>query len=101
MKQGLEATLEVADAVAIFNERRLYRFTHDTFEKWGNERFGLSRPRLYQLLDLKRLNGNVPELLSTAVDIPLGDFSLRPIAQLPEPEQHQRYSFRTLNGPIR
>jgi len=89
MEKGLKTTLEIAEAVGIFHDRRLYRFTHDTFEAWGKERFKLGRSRLYQLLDLYRLALNEPSFVSTAVDIPLTEFALRPLAKM-EDDGEQR-----------
>ena len=98
MKQGLEATLEVANAVAIFNERRLYRFTHDTFEAWGKEKLMLGRSRLYQLRDLNRLALNDPDFMSTAVDIGLTESALRPLAKMEDDAEQEKVCVELMEG---
>jgi len=98
LKKGLEASLEVADAVYIFHDRRLYRFTHPTFEAWGNERFKLGRSRLYQLLDLHQLALNDPDFMSTAVDIALTESALRPIAAMEDDEEQAQVCLELKEG---
>jgi len=53
---------------------------YDTFERYCKERWDMSRPRAYQLIDAVMIKDN----LSTMVDIP--ERQLRPLARL-EPQQ--------------
>lgn len=48
---GVRATLMAGRALRSLQGERLYRSTHPTFEAYGLEVFGLSRARLYQLID--------------------------------------------------
>jgi hypothetical protein len=48
---GLATFIEVGQALAEINGEKLYRATHDTFEAYVKEQFGISRARSYQLID--------------------------------------------------
>jgi hypothetical protein len=88
MHKGTQAAWEMADAITIFHDRRLYRFEFDdkpsSFAKWGRTKYGLGHSRLYQLIDLRRLETNVPDVHCSGQ---LTEFALRPLAKLEEPDQ--------------
>ncbi|MDL2342586.1 hypothetical protein QOL99_00285 [Deinococcus sp. MIMF12] len=48
---GVRAGIMAGRALRTLQGERLYRSTHPTFEAYGLETFGLSRARLYQLID--------------------------------------------------
>lgn len=48
---GVRAGIMAGRALRTLQAERLYRSTHPTFEAYGLEVFGLSRARLYQLID--------------------------------------------------
>jgi hypothetical protein len=51
IEDGLSKFLEVGKSLMEINKRKLYRETHDTFEAFVSERWGISRQRAYQLMD--------------------------------------------------
>jgi hypothetical protein len=81
----------MADAITIFHDRRLYRFEFDdkpsSFAKWGRTKYGLGRSRLYQLIDLRKLETNVPDVHCSGH---LTESALRPLAKLEEPEDQKK-----------
>ena len=83
---GLKTFIDVGNALMEIRDLRLYRQTHSTFEEFCRERWKLSRPRVYQLIDASEIARN----LSTIVDTPTPthESQLRPLSKL-EPEQQR------------
>ena len=66
IERGLGTFMEVGTALATIRDARLYRVKHATFEDYCRERWNLSRPRAYQLIDA----ADTAEEMSTIVDTP-------------------------------
>ena len=82
IKQGLQTFIEVGQALMTIKEKRLYRISFKTFEDYCVERWSISRPRAFQLIEA----ANVISGLSTIVDIlPKTESQVRPLTSL-EPE---------------
>jgi hypothetical protein len=82
--QGVQTFLEVGHALMAIRDQRLYRQAYATFEDYLRERWDLSRPRAYQLIDAAQ----VIDTVSTAVDIlPANEAQARPLASLPPAQQ--------------
>jgi len=82
IKQGLQTFIEVGQALMTIKEKRLYRIGFKTFEDYCVERWSISRPRAFQLIEA----ANVISGLSTIVDIlPKTESQVRPLTSL-EPE---------------
>lgn len=64
--RGLETFVEVGEALREIRDAGLYKETFDTFEDYCEQRWSMSRPRAYQLMEA----ATVTELLSTTVDNP-------------------------------
>lgn len=80
----MKAFYEVGNALLQIRDSRLYREQYKTFEEYCREKWNLSRPRAYQLIE----SAVTVEALSTVVDkkdIP-PEFTIRPLSNL-EPEQ--------------
>ena len=82
IERGLHTFVDVGTALLEIRDSRLYRTAFDTFEDYCRERWGMSRPRAYQLIDAATVASN----LSTTVDIP--ERHLRPLVAL-EPEEQR------------
>jgi hypothetical protein len=81
--QGIKTFIEVGHALLVIRDQRLYRQTYGAFEDYLRERWDLSRPRAYQLIDAAQ----VVDTVSTSVDIvPVNEAQARPLTSLP-PEQ--------------
>ena len=50
VRRGLDTDLEVGNALAEIRDTWLYRSTHETFEAYLRDRWGMSGPRGYQLI---------------------------------------------------
>ena len=73
--KGLRTFVEVGTALLTIRDRRLYRAQHGTFEDYCQGRWGMSRPRAYQMIDAATVVGN----LSTIVDkFPTTESQARP-----------------------
>jgi hypothetical protein len=82
IKQGLKTFIEVGQALMTIKEKRLYRISFKTFEDYCIERWAISKPRAYQLIEA----ANVMIGLSTIVDVlPQSESQIRPLTNL-EPE---------------
>jgi len=92
--KGRRAFVEVGSALLEIRERKLYRQTHDTFEKYVKDRFDIGRAHAYRLLDAKV----TMEALSPIGDIPLPatESQCRPLLRF-EPE-HRAEVWRDVLG---
>jgi len=80
IERGLQTFVEVGTALLTIRDRRLYRAQYKTFEDYCQERWGMSRPRAYQMIDAAAVVGT----LSTIVDkVPTTESQARPLTQLP------------------
>jgi VRR-NUC domain len=62
IERGVQTFVEVGEALMEIRDSRLYKQTHSSFESYLRERWKMSRPRGYQLIDAAKL--------STTVDSP-------------------------------
>jgi hypothetical protein len=85
IERGINTFIEVGEALLHIRDERLYRATHTTFEEYCRERWNMSRPRAYQLIDAANIAAN----LSTGVDIaaPTSERQVRPLAPLSPEDQ--------------
>lgn len=100
IERGMQTFVEVGLALMEIRDGRLYRAEYGTFEEYCQERWGISRPRAYQLIDA----AVVTTELSTIVDtLPATESQARPLAAL-KPEQQREAWERVLetapNGKI-
>lgn len=91
IEAGRKAFLEIGATLAAIRDsgspsKRLYRATHDTFEAYCMERWGLSRPALFRHVDAYKIHANLEKS-------PMGDFlpsnerQYRELSRLPEDQQ--------------
>ena len=66
IEAGLATFVEVGTALAEISDQRLYRATHDTFEAYVADRFGISRSSAYRKIEAARVVG----VVSPTGDIP-------------------------------
>lgn len=67
IERGLAMFIEVGDALAQIRDRKLYRDTHDTFEAYCEERWGLKRTRAYELMQAAGVARLVSEISDTKI----------------------------------
>jgi VRR-NUC domain len=63
IERGVQTFVEVGEALMEIRDSRLYKQTHSSFESYLRQRWNISRPRGYQLIDAAKL--------STTVDTPV------------------------------
>jgi hypothetical protein len=66
VRRGLDADVEVGYALAEISNASLYRGTHETFEAYLRDRWGIGRSRAYQLIQAAEL----ADPASTGADMP-------------------------------
>lgn len=85
IERGLKTFTDVGNALLEIRDSKLYRAEFGTFEDYCRERWAMSRPRAYQLIEAAETVSG----LSTIVDIlPKTESQARPLAKL-EPEQQR------------
>ena len=84
IEKGIDAFLEVGDALLTIRDKRLYRATHPTFELYCQERWSIERRRAYQLISAARVIRNVQDDLSVnrGTHSPVTERQLRPLTGL-------------------
>jgi hypothetical protein len=86
IEKGLASFMEVGVALMRIRDDRLYRETHDTFEAYCSERWQISRPRAYQLIEA----AEVGRVVSTNVDkSPANEAQIRPLTRLEDPQEQR------------
>jgi len=86
---GLQTFVEVGEALLEIRDSRLYRIEHRTFEAYCREKWGMSRPRVYQLIGASQ----VAKQVSTIVDkAPSTESQARPLTKLPPEKQAEAWT---------
>ena len=92
IKQGLQTFVEVGQALMLIRDKRLYRAEYSRFEDYCQDKWKLSRPRTYQMIDAAKVVSN----LSTMVDKPQNERQARPLTKI-EPELQSEVWNETVN----
>jgi len=93
---GMQTFVHVGNALLEIRDGRLYRQTHSTFEDYCRERWGMSRPRAYQLIEAAETVSN----LSTIVDIlPTAETHIRPLTILEPAQQREAWQRAVETAP--
>jgi hypothetical protein len=82
--QGFKTFVEVGQALLAIRDQRLYRQTFPTFEAYVQERWDLSRPHAYRMIDAAVV---VEHVAGTSDTVPENEAQARPLASLPAEEQ--------------
>lgn len=82
--RGLATFVDVGNALLAIRDARLYRGTHDTFEDYCRERWGMSRIHAHRLIEAAEVSEN----LLPMGNMPTNERQIRPLAKL-EPEQQR------------
>lgn len=86
IERGLKTFFEVGAALLRVRDLRLYRGDYTTFEDYCHQRWGMSRPHAYRLIDAAQVQAN----LSPIGDIlPTNEAQTRPLTKLKDPEQQR------------
>lgn len=82
IERGMRSFVEVGNALMRIRDNDLYTVTHNTFEAYCKERWGMARRTAYQMIDA----ATVVENVRNCAQIPTHESQVRPLAALP-PEQ--------------
>jgi hypothetical protein len=98
--RGLKTFFEIGTALLAIRDKRLYRVTHKTFESYCRERWEMSKPYAYQLMDAARVAGNLSAIANTPK--PIHESQVRPLAKLKPEAQRDVWSqaVKESNGHI-
>jgi hypothetical protein len=97
IERGLSAFLEVGLALLRIRDGRLYRATHDTFEAYCRDRWGMTARHADRTIQAAAI---VESFGPMGLKIPANERQVRPLAQLPEPDRPDawREAVETANG---
>jgi hypothetical protein len=84
IERGLTTFVEVGEALLAIRDERLYRQTHATFEDYCRDRWSMSRPRAYQLIEAAAA---VSTTVDSGLPAPVNEAQARELARVPEPER--------------
>jgi hypothetical protein len=90
IERGLPTVFEVGKAFKTIIDRKLYRETHRTAEDYFRERWQLSRPRAYQLIDGATVRENIAEQVSTNgrhIPLPINERQTRALKKIDADKQ--------------
>lgn len=94
--QGIQTFVEVGHALLSIRDQRLYRQSYGTFEDYLSQRWDLSRPHAYRMIDA----AVVVENLSPIGDIvPVNESQARPLASLPPEQQREVWQEAVKTAP--
>jgi hypothetical protein len=104
IRTGLATFVEVGNALLEIRDSKLYRSSYSTFEEYCHNKWQISRPRAYQLIEAAEIVGNLSTIVDTqssnnesqvgsspiGADLPLpkNEAQVRELAGL-EPEQQR------------
>lgn len=85
--QAVDAVKEAGKALHTLKSRDLWRDTHNSWQLYVQERFGISARRAHQLTEFSQFTDAVAEAIGTSgTDVTLTERALRPLADV-EPEE--------------
>jgi hypothetical protein len=92
---GLRNFVAAGEALAEIREKELYRCTHETFEKFCQATWNMTRQHAAQLIDAAVIARN----LSTMVSQPTSERQVRPLKPLTPEQQRDAWKEATADGP--
>jgi phage N-6-adenine-methyltransferase len=85
IERGLQTFYEVGAALLAIRDQRLYREGYSTFEAYCRDRWGMSKPRVYQMIEAAGIVDDLKK--STIVDLPINEAQARPLAAVAPDER--------------
>ena len=82
--QGIKTFVQVGHALLTIREQRLYRESYTTFEDYCRQRWDLSRPYAYQLIEASQVVNRVSAIADI---VPVNESQARPLTRLPPAQQ--------------
>lgn len=97
VERGLASFIEVGQALAAINERKLYRADHATFEQYLLAKWGVKRQRAYELMEASAVTRRLSENSDTPA--PAREAHAAPLATLPPDEQREAWTEAVETAP--
>lgn len=88
IEKGLQTFFDVGSALGEIRSQRLYRASHETFEEYCNERWGMSRSYASRVIGAADVVSNLLPIGNNGDPLPANESQARPLVGL-EPEQQQ------------
>jgi hypothetical protein len=85
IQKGKDTFVEVGTALSEIRQSRLYRSSHGTFEEYFQERLGLEKSHVKQLMDSAKVINNLKT--SAMAELPSNERQTRPLAKIPAEQQ--------------
>lgn len=92
IEQHLQTLFDVGRAFAQIRDTKLYRETHKTFEEYCVERWQISRPRAYQLIDASVVQENLSTKVDNSIPLPTNEAQTRALKKVPAEKQPELWS---------
>ena len=92
IERNLQTLFEVGKAFAQIRDAKLYRETHKTFEEYCVERWKISRPRAYQLIDASVVQENLSTNVDKALPLPTNESQTRALKHVPDEKQPELWT---------
>lgn len=86
IEDGLQTCFDVGRALLAIRDEKLYRITHKTFEEYCQEKWNLSRPHAYRMIESAEVIQNVSQGRQSE-PLPANERQARPLAKLQPAEQ--------------
>jgi len=82
--KAVETVREAGRALHVLKSRDLWRDTHDSWQQYVQDRFGMGPRRAHQLMEFSQFSDVVAEVIGTSgTDVTLTERALRPLADVP------------------
>jgi hypothetical protein len=95
IQRGVDAFLDVGNALLRIRDEQLYRAEFPTFEEYCLKRWQFTRPNAYRLIAAAKVVGH----LSPIGDIPSSESVCRPLTVLPPPKQREAWEAAVTASP--
>lgn len=86
IEKGMATFIEVGSALKVICDKKLYRETYDSFDKYVSQKWGLEKSRAYQLINACEVRQNLSTIVDEK-DIPKNEAQLREVSKAPEEKQ--------------
>lgn len=97
VKDGLKTSLAVAAALMQLRDDELFLETHDTFEEFCQETFGITRSYAYRLIGAAEVKDSLPKRLGDKIT---NERQARALAQVPEQQRADVIREAAKDGPL-
>lgn len=103
IERGMAEFVAVGEALLRIRNQKLYRATHNSFEAYCADKWGISRQRSYELMEASQtmhlLAGDENEVSAIGVQIPSSERQVRPLTRLEPAQQIEAWNEAVATAP--